>query len=355
MKVSEMLVSLKSPGEVAAAVPGLLGFHPKDSLVVILLEEREVRLTMRMDLPGVDVMGEAGILPWREIIRAAEAAEADAVVLVVVDPVGGDRSYWSVKVGLLAYLLTEAGLQVAEAVLVQDSMAFPLLSDDPGSEVPTSVPAMDVARVIAGVPAAADSREELLARFAPRPDLAPDADMIAVWQAANLWTNTRTRAERTWDAVVRLATMHQAPEPLTTLAADELRANVMVAVQDVNVRDYVMAQAALDDALGAAVMETITGLAVVAPSRLRPRLAGMASMLQMALGSSSLPVTAMIEMSDGDSLAVLVDKCLDVPIRPDLVREMLKESMRFVDQRLDDDPVMVMAEEDAPEAMEESA
>lgn len=355
MKVSEMLVSLKSPAEVAAAVPGLLGFHASDSLAVILLEDREVRLTMRIDLPGVDVMGESGILPWQEIVRAAVAAEANGVVLVVVHPASGDRCYWSVKVGLLADVLIESELPVADAVLVAGGRAYSLLSDGPGVEVPTSVPDMDVARVLAGVPAASASREELLSRFAPRPEMAPDADMIAVWQAANPWSNTRLRAERTWEAVVRLATMHQSRESLSPLVVDELRAKVMVAVQDVNVRDYVMAQAALDDELGVPVMETVTALAVSAPPRLRPRLAGMAAMLRMALGSSSLPVTAMIEMSDGDSLAVLVDKCLEVPIRPDLVREMLKESMRFVDERLDDESVMVMAKEDDSEAVGESA
>lgn len=353
--MSEMVVSLGSPAEVAAVLPGLLGFHAKDSLVVILLEDREVRLTMRIDLPGVDVVAETGILPVVEIVRAAEAAEATGALLVIVDPVDGDRSYWSDKVGVLADVLAQADLKVVDGILIQGGKAFPLVSDGPGVDIPGSVPDMDVARVMAGIPAAANSREELLARFAPRPDLAPDADMIAVWQAANLWSNSRIRAERAWEAVVRLATLQETREPLLPFMVDELRAKVMVAVQDVNVRDYVMAQAALDDELGVPVMETVTALAVSSPPRLRPRLAGMAAMMQMALGSSSLPVTAMIEMSDSDSLAVLVDRCLEVPIRPDLVREMLRDSVPFVDQRLDDEPALVMAKEDDPEEVDESA
>lgn len=353
--MSELVVSLGSPGEVAAVLPGLLGFHARDSLVVILLEDREVRLTMRIDLPGVDVLDEAGILPVVEIVRAAEAAEATGALIVIVDPVDGDRSYWSDRVGVLADVLAEAELPVVDGILVQGGKAFPLLSDGPGVDVPGSVPDMDIARVMAGIPTAANSREELLARFAPRPDLAPDAGMIAVWQAANLWSNSRIRAKRAWEAVVRLATLQETQESLLPLMVDELRAKVMVAVQDVNVRDYVIGQTVLDDEMGVAVMEKVTALAVSAPLRLRPRLAGMAAMLQLAMGSATIPVQAMVDLADGDSLAVLVDKCLEVPIRPDLVRQMLKDSVPFVDQHLDDEPALVMAKEDAPEEVDESA
>lgn len=43
-------VRLSDPAELIAAVPHLLGFHPRDSLVVITLQGRRLGLTLRSDL-----------------------------------------------------------------------------------------------------------------------------------------------------------------------------------------------------------------------------------------------------------------------------------------------------------------
>ena len=47
-------IRLRSPADVVAAVPVLLGFHPEHSLVVIGLKTGRVVLTVRVDLPGID-------------------------------------------------------------------------------------------------------------------------------------------------------------------------------------------------------------------------------------------------------------------------------------------------------------
>jgi hypothetical protein len=43
-------VRLTDPSELIAAVPHLLGFHPRDSLVVISLDRRRLGMTLRADL-----------------------------------------------------------------------------------------------------------------------------------------------------------------------------------------------------------------------------------------------------------------------------------------------------------------
>jgi Domain of unknown function (DUF4192) len=42
---------IRDPGDLIAAVPHLIGFHPADSLVVVLLEGRSIAVTLRVDLP----------------------------------------------------------------------------------------------------------------------------------------------------------------------------------------------------------------------------------------------------------------------------------------------------------------
>ena len=48
---------LRNPGELLAAVPYLIGFHPRDSLLFIAFggsSGRRIELTQRVDLPGAD-------------------------------------------------------------------------------------------------------------------------------------------------------------------------------------------------------------------------------------------------------------------------------------------------------------
>jgi hypothetical protein len=47
-------VSLRSPADMIAAIPYLLGFHPAESLVVLGLRAKQVTFQVRVDLPAVD-------------------------------------------------------------------------------------------------------------------------------------------------------------------------------------------------------------------------------------------------------------------------------------------------------------
>ncbi|HEX5116277.1 MAG TPA: DUF4192 domain-containing protein [Pseudonocardiaceae bacterium] len=75
--------TLGGPGELIGFVPGILGFHPADSLVVVIFGENDaatVDLMMRVDLPEPEQYEHVidklcGTLVWQQ---------ADAVVLIVV-------------------------------------------------------------------------------------------------------------------------------------------------------------------------------------------------------------------------------------------------------------------------------
>ena len=44
-------LNLTSPGELITAIPFLLGFHPRRSVLLMALRQRRLSLTQRLDLP----------------------------------------------------------------------------------------------------------------------------------------------------------------------------------------------------------------------------------------------------------------------------------------------------------------
>ena len=71
---------LRDPGDLIAAVPHLLGFHPSDSVVLLVVRDHDVTMTLRIDLPPPDA-------PHRVADRLVEPLARcrgdDAVVVVV--------------------------------------------------------------------------------------------------------------------------------------------------------------------------------------------------------------------------------------------------------------------------------
>ncbi|MFI9006240.1 DUF4192 domain-containing protein [Actinosynnema sp. NPDC053489] len=77
---------LRNPGDLLAAVPHLLGFHPSDSIVVLVVRDHEVSLTLRIDLPPPD-------LPHDAVARLLEplaSCRGDEAAVIVVGGGPGD-------------------------------------------------------------------------------------------------------------------------------------------------------------------------------------------------------------------------------------------------------------------------
>lgn len=87
--------SVRGPGELVAAIPVLLGFHPERSLVVVSTHGpglRTVGVTLRADLPdptAPDDVGELCEMVARSLTDAAGAGPLGAAVVVVDAPVDG--------------------------------------------------------------------------------------------------------------------------------------------------------------------------------------------------------------------------------------------------------------------------
>jgi hypothetical protein len=130
-------VGLASPASVLAIVPGLLGFHPSQSLVVLGISgpRHRVSLTFRYDLPdppdeqtGADIAAHAREVLAREAIPAAIVIGYGAAgpVAAAARPV--------------AAALLDAGVEVLELLRAEGGRCFMMNCPDPGCCPPDGIP-----------------------------------------------------------------------------------------------------------------------------------------------------------------------------------------------------------------------
>lgn len=161
-----LVVRLRTPGDVVASLPALLGYHPTDSAVLIVLggQRQRVRLTMRVDLPPQT--------SWRQVARVfaqgAARADGDIAVLALVDATLADGE---AARGELDRALAMVGVALTDVLIVADGRYRSLVCTDPsccpdeGRPVPSSS-ALSAAAVVQGR-TISGSREDLAREFAP--------------------------------------------------------------------------------------------------------------------------------------------------------------------------------------------
>lgn len=245
-------VSLVDPGEIAGALPLLLGFRPRESVVLVSLTgPRGVRvgLTVRADIPPPE--HEAALAG--ELTRSVRTDQPEAVLLMVVseEPVAGQADLpHRALVHQLTLALHHDRLPVRDALLIRAgrwwSYDCPSACCRPGrgTPLPQGTSELEVATVAAGV-VVADSREELAARIAPRPggDTAAATRRVAAEAAARLAEiGARAMAEESWTAV----TAGLAHSRAGTALSDRSLARILWGLRDVTVRDRAL-QLALDE------------------------------------------------------------------------------------------------------------
>jgi hypothetical protein len=192
--VDRARLTVRSPADLIAAVPYLLGFHPADSLVVVALRGRRIVFAARADLPGP---GDDPLDPTAHLagVIARQGAESATVLGY------GDAPRVTPAVDAVREALTAAGLAVLDALRVTDGRYWSYLCAEPACCPPEGTPydvgasEVSAAAVFAGQVALPD-RAALTAQVAPL-DGPP---RVAMRQAVD-------RAER------RLATLlSEAPE-----------------------------------------------------------------------------------------------------------------------------------------------
>ncbi|MER7440286.1 DUF4192 domain-containing protein [Micromonospora avicenniae] len=118
-------LAVRSPADLLAAVPYLLGFHPADSVVVVAMRGRRVVFAARADLPD-PAEDQAG--PARHLASVVQRQRADAATVVGYGPV--DRA--TPAVDAVRGALGEAGLVLLDALRVTDGRWWSYLCAEAG-------------------------------------------------------------------------------------------------------------------------------------------------------------------------------------------------------------------------------
>lgn len=335
---------LTSPGEIAAVVPALCGFVPRESLVVISLRgpRRRLGLTMRFDLDHVldDVSAAAA-----EVAGRLELDGADRAVVVVLTEAPGALVRLEV-VDALHVACEDAGLQVDEALLVRGGRWWSYVCADPRCCPPEGTPLerapsaalqlVEAEQVLQGR-AVLDSREELAASVAPPVLLAEAAADQHAAAALHDWAERTRRlgvdAVRACSLSLagRLLDASQVGTPVSAVDAAQLA----VAVQDVVVRDEIATWCLTrHDALLAVLLQTARQVVPPEDAQVLALLAWVA----YAHGDGGLANVALERCLRSDptcSLARLLGQALDAQVPPDEVRALLRATSAELAQRRD--------------------
>jgi hypothetical protein len=322
------VVRLRSPGEIAAAVPHLCGFQPTESLVAVSLrgDRHRIGLTLRVDLAACPDAA-AG-----EVVARLAHDGASAAVFAVYTAEPGARPRESL-VEALVDACTADGISVMEALHVHDGRWISYTCDHPGccpveGTVIASGPAVDVlaaSAVLDGRVVLRD-REELVASLAPPVLLAARAaeqrlDDAMVWWLAGLSARGPAAARSAAVGAVRSA-----------LADEELpaegSARIVASLQDIAVRDEVMLLALEEtDALLALLLRLARE--TVAPYDAPVcTLVALVSWLRGDGAVANVALDRALASDPGYRMATLLRAGLDGQLPPSEVRQWLRASRR---------------------------
>lgn len=324
------------PGEIAAALPYLLGFRPQESVVLVALGGNtgaEVRLTARADLPPPE---------FRRLLAAdlacriaGDGASAAIVAIVSADgdlcdaPEGPDLPHRDL-VHELVLALDAEGVPVRESVLVRAgrwwSYECPHACCAPGggTPVPEDVSELAAASVFEGQVVAED-RAALAARLDPVPDVSGEVlgTVLRVGQecVARLpVVGHEGLADESWtavtDAVARLG-----PGTRVRLPDGEV-ARVAWGLRDTVVRDRAVELVLGDDARAAEELWTECVRRMPPPLDVAP--ATLLALSTWLRGDGATAGLALQRARAGDPdypLAEMLEQALDACVPPTRLRE----------------------------------
>lgn len=165
---TDATLALRSPADIVAAVPYLLGFHPSDSLTVVALRGNQVMFAARHDLPDPDTVDTDFQAEARHVATIVARQDADSATVIGYGP----ATRVTPAVTVLADALRRAGVTVIDELRVTDGRFWSYrcqeLSCCPpeGTVYDTSTSAVAAAATYAGQVALPD-RQALADQVAP--------------------------------------------------------------------------------------------------------------------------------------------------------------------------------------------
>lgn len=327
---------LRTPAELAAALPQLCGFVPEESLVLVSLRgpRSRVGLTMRVDLPRPEA---ERALATQVAARLRADGARRAVVAVVTDapddPDGLPRQRLVTAVERAA---RRAGVGVTERLLVRGRRWWSYGCADPDCCPPDGTP-LDVAptpaldlvaaqRALTGR-AVLPSRDDLVASLAAPRDAALAARLAAADAARRRRTAQEGRVAVGRDAL-RLwrRALDRALEPGGAVLGAEAAAHLAVCLRDVLVRDTVLTWALDDDE---ALLALLLRLAAGTPPPHDADLCALVGWTAHLRGEGALANVALDRALAADpahGLAGLCRQALDAQVGPAAVRSLLQDA-----------------------------
>jgi Domain of unknown function (DUF4192) len=336
-------VRLSRPAELAASLPQLLGFRPRESVVLVALADADggrVGLTVRVDIPREeDAPALARLLAEkvctddpRGVVVAVVSDDGDAVMAGLPD-LPHRRLVWEV-----VKALDVLDVAVPEALLVRGDRWWsydcsrPCCDPDAGTPLPRGVTALEAAAVVTGT-AVADCREDLARRIAPP----PGADQVAMADAcaragvehaediqAIGWDAT---AEASWAALSAAVARCGPGGPQPALSDAEI-ARLVWGLRDIDVRDRALEIALGPDAAAAEVLWTECTRRAPAPLDAAPAtLLAVSAWLRGDGAMANIALDRALRSQPRYVLAALLAEALARCLRPAELREMIRASL----------------------------
>lgn len=321
---------LRSPSELLAIVPYLLGFEPSNSIMVICLENSTIGLTQRLDLPTAGE-GEAVV---RSLMPSLMRERPDQVLLIAYE---NQPDLSAEAVHAMTSALTAARIPIHDRIVVRDDRWRSLDCHEPtccpveGQPVPLPAEVSALASEFIGheLSPYAD-RNALVAQLEAGPKSASATD----FEAAEALERDDLMA--VWPQILDAG---DGPAPITSAMA----ASAAVSLRDVQVRDGLVAwltPGTLDPAhLPAEVQSLLSGMdrawdedqpdtgAIIAMNRVQARLVRLCAMLPDEHAAAALTMLACFTWwrGNGALTRAALDRALGC--RPDYRLGLLLEQM----------------------------
>ncbi len=316
---------LRTPGDVIAALPYLLGFHPVDSLILMLLEGGVIAQTLRLDLPST--RNDRRVAD--ELAMSLGDQSTTRAVALVIGGGRGDPPEHLPREHLVAELETSLGCVgvpvTCAAWTPATAKGAPWLSyHDLGEQgvVPDPATTTIAANAVAQGLVTHRDRESLAATLAPDPDgvLARRSallDEVADQAEPPDYEDPRTMHRHRALVKAEVARAQSRGRPLTDLEI----ANLAFALSDLWVRDASLAEAIGPHSHGAEHLWTELTRGTPIPERAEP--AALLAFSAYIRGDGALTLLALDRAEDampGHRLSALLRTALENGMSPTTVR-----------------------------------
>lgn len=230
---------VKTPHDLLAAVPFLIGYHPSDSLVLISVKSDALEMAMRIDFP---INPPAGA--YQLLASHLQRDNAEAALIVAYEP--SDNNSGEEVLANIAATVSELDIPIRELMLVRDGRWRSMLCDDlsccplEGNEITDFRNSRITAEQVANGKVLPFSNSEGLAHSIAECTLAKDPEWsakVASFQVDPDDQDLNAKQRDGAEAVLLLADFYKQDGKCDDR---DLMARVLGRLSDIQVRDYAL-------------------------------------------------------------------------------------------------------------------